>query len=154
MKHGPALEVNSLSYSRTCLPSAEPESSVLCPQQFDIGPLLVLNPVPTIERDFHTVQFTVPPSMPESSKTVSSLELFEPKLLCAFLIYPIRATCPAHHFLLNLTILIYLERCTNYAVSSSLLATQISLSIIREFYFYLFCLRDMYSPFRPLVIFL
>jgi hypothetical protein len=104
MKHSPS-EVKSFSYSRTSLPSVEPDISVLCPQQFDIDSLFILNPVLTLEHDSHKIQFSVPPTMTVSSKIVSSLELFEPKLLFAFLISPIRATCPAHHTLLDFTIL-------------------------------------------------
>jgi hypothetical protein len=104
MEHSPS-EVKSVSYSRTSQPSVEPGSSVPCPQQLDIGPMLILNPVLTLGHDFHKIQFSAPPSMPVFSKTVFSLELFQPKLLCAFLISPIRAICPAHHILLNFTTL-------------------------------------------------
>lgn len=149
MKHNPSSEVQSLSYSSTSLPSVEPEGSVLC---HNISTLVhcsswiqYLHSNTTSIRSslvFPHLCLCLPrPSLPSNFRT---------QIIVSISLYVLPAP-PITSFLILQSYKI-LESCKNYAAFSSLLVTKISLSVKREFYAYLLCLRDMHSPFRPLVM--
>jgi hypothetical protein len=89
-----------------------------------------INPIHTIPPYLSKIHYNiVHPPMSWSSQWSLTFWLSH---LYAFHFSTIRATCPAHHILLDLTIIVYLEKSTSYeaphyAVFSNLLSLHLSL---------------------------